>query len=358
MVAPEMEISQGGITFTRMNEVSVIILSWNSLDFLRRFLPSILEHTPADRARLVIADNGSTDGTVDWMRAEYPDIELVAFDHNHGYAGGYHKALENRAERYAILLNSDVEVVPGWLDELVDFMETHPDAGAVAPKILSYENRSDFEYAGAAGGWIDRFGYPFCRGRIFSAIEKDSGQYDEPARIFWASGACLMIRLEAYRKAGGLDPHFFAHMEEIDLCWRLHSTGYEVWFTPSTRIFHVGGGALPNESPRKLYLNFRNNLLLLKKNLPHHKQHRIILMRKILDGVAALQYLMKGKIAFSLSVLRAHRDFSRLWKREYEKYEARVHPHPERIEGWYNQSIVAAFFLAGRRRFSDLNRHR
>ncbi len=354
MVAPPMEISPGGSTFARMNEVSVIILSWNSLSWLRKFLPALLAHTPANIADLHVVDNGSSDGVADWLTQEHPEVIFRALDQNYGYAGGYKKAIEGINTKYVVLLNSDVEVTPGWITTLVSFMENHPLAGAVAPKILSYQNREYFEYAGAAGGWIDRYGYPFCRGRIFNKVEKDLGQFNEPAKVFWASGACLMVRVEAYLKAGELDPLFFAHMEEIDLCWRMHASGYEVWYDPDTVVLHVGGGTLPNESPRKLYLNFRNNLLLLRKNLPPDQKTSVILMRKILDGVAAIQYLAKGKPRFFFAVIRAHLDFNRLWKKEYADYQGKTHSNPSEIEGWFQGSIVSAFFLAGKQKFSDL----
>ncbi len=341
-----------------MNKVSVIILCWNSRSWLQKFLPSLIANTGAEIADLILVDNGSTDGTAEWLSIEYPAVILKVFNRNHGYAGGYKLAIENIESQYVVLLNSDVKVTPGWISQLVSFMDQHPLAGAVAPKILSYADHTSFEYAGAAGGWIDRYGYPFCRGRVFNSIEKDHGQYDQPAKVFWASGACMMVRTEAYRSAGELDPLFFAHMEEIDLCWRLHSHGYEVWYTPDSVIYHVGGGALPNESPRKLYLNFRNNLLMLRKNLPPDLQSGIMFTRKILDGVAAIQYLFKGKPTFFMAVLKAHRDFYRIWKKEYRNYSGVAHPSPNQLEGWYNHSIVTAFFLTGKKRFDQLTRHR
>jgi GT2 family glycosyltransferase len=306
----------------------------------------------------VVVDNGSTDGTAEWVGMEYPQVILKILDRNYGYAGGYKIALGEIETPYAVLLNSDVEVTPGWIENLVSFMDGHPQAGAVAPKIKSFAHRNQFEYAGAAGGWIDRYGYPFCRGRIFNSIESDLGQFEEPSRVFWSSGACMMIRTAAYHESGGLDPVFFAHMEEIDLCWRMHSSGYEVWYLPDALIYHVGGGALPNESPKKLYLNFRNNLLLLRKNLPANLMNRVLLTRKILDGVAALQYLLKGKPAFFMAVLKGHMDFYRIWKAEYRNYSGVTHPSPSGLEGWYNRSIVAAFFIAGKKRFGDLKLHR
>ncbi|MFA5815003.1 MAG: glycosyltransferase family 2 protein [Bacteroidales bacterium] len=341
-----------------MNQVSVIILCWNSLSYLQKFLPSLKAHTPAEIADIVVVDNGSSDGTSEWLSVEHPEIILKILDRNYGYAGGYKLAIDGIKSQYVVLLNSDVEVTPGWIGQLVSFMDQHPLAGAVAPKIRSFSDRSFFEYAGAAGGWIDRYGYPFCRGRIFNSMEQDKGQFEQPTRVFWASGACMMVRTDAYRISGELDPLFFAHMEEIDLCWRLHSNGYEVWYTPDSLIFHVGGGTLPNESPKKLYLNFRNNLLLLRKNLPSDMRARILLVRKILDEIAAIQYLLKGKPALFMAVLKAHRDFNRLWKKEYSNYSGPVHPAPFQLDGWYNRSIVAAFFIAHTKRFNELSHHR
>jgi GT2 family glycosyltransferase len=337
-----------------MNKVSVIVLCWNNLHFLRQFLPTLLTHTPSDIADILIVDNGSTDGTRDWLAEHHPLVSYRELGENFGYAGGYKLVMKEITTTYTVLLNSDVEVTGGWIERLVAFMDEHPKAGAAAPKIISFSDRKSFEYAGAAGGWIDRYGYPFCRGRIFSSIEADSGQYDQAARIFWASGACMMLRTEAYRLSGELDEHFFAHMEEIDLCWRMHNHGYEVWFVPESSVFHVGGGALPNESPRKLYLNFRNNLLLLRKNLPGKLRRRIMVTRKVLDGVAAIQYLFRGKPSFFMAVLKGHLDFYRLWSKEYRDYPIPVDAVPAQIEGWYNRSIVAAFFIRGIRRFSQL----
>lgn len=349
-----MEISQRGGTFTGMKQVSVVILCWNSLPFLKQFLPDLISHTPTDLADLVIVDNGSSDETQSWIRQNHPEIILKTLDRNYGYAGGYRIALDEIETPYSVLLNSDVLVTSGWLTGLTEFMNSHPECGAAAPKIRSFVARNQFEYAGSAGGWIDRFGYPFCRGRIFNSIEEDHGQFDTAAKVFWASGACMMVRMNAYHLAGGLDPHFFAHMEEIDLCWRMHSCGFEVWYTPDSLVFHVGGGSLPNESPGKLYLNFRNNLILLRKNLPGNLQQRIILARMILDGIAAVQFLVKGKPSFFFAVIKGHRHFKRLWKKEYENYTGPVHDFPDQLQGWYNKSVVFAFFLGGKKKFRDL----
>jgi len=337
-----------------MNQVSVIILGWNSLTYLQKFLPALIKNTPADLADIVVVDNCSSDNSIAWLADEYPQIIVHALDRNYGYAGGYNRALMKIETPYAVLLNSDVAVTPGWIDHLVNFMNQHPQAGAAAPKIRSFQQRDYFEYAGAAGGYLDRYGYPFCRGRIFDHIEKDHGQFDEPAKVFWASGACMMVRTEAFRVVGGFDSIFFAHMEEIDLCWRMQKCGYDIWYTPDSIIYHVGGGTLPNESPHKLFLNFRNNLLLLKKNLPLTIRFRVIFTRKILDGIAAIQYLIKGKPAFFMAVLKAHIDYYRLWKKYYSHRTGNKDGLSYPRSGWYKGSIVVAYFFRRKKTFDSL----
>ena len=354
MVTQEVEISKNRDILKMKPLVSIAILSWNSLDFLKKFLPVLVDRTPNNLAHIIIIDNGSTDGTAVWVTAQYPDIHLMVLDHNYGYAGGYAIALEKISTRYIVLLNSDIEVSENWLDGMIQFMEEHPDAAALAPKILSYQNPRQFEYAGAAGGWIDRFGFPFCRGRIFNSIENDNGQYPTPEKIFWASGACMLVRTEAYQKAGGLDPEFFAHMEEIDLCWRMQANGGEIWYYPDSSVYHVGGGTLPNESPYKLSLNFRNNLLLLYKNLNGSRRRRILFSRQVFDGIAAIQYLLKGKPQNFKAVLKAHAEFTRIRKEKYRNFKARVNLEPFGFSGYYGRSIVIAFFLRGIRFFRDL----
>jgi len=260
-------------------------------------------------AKVIIADNGSTDDSVAFLRAHFPRLRLILFEQNLGYTGGYNRALQQIEAKYYILLNSDIQVEPDWLEPLVSFMESHPLVGACMPKIRSLSQPDHFEYAGACGGFIDRLGYPFCRGRILSHIERDKGQYDTPIEIFWASGACLMIRSQLFHELGGFDERFFAHMEEIDLCWRAQLTGHQVWVIPQSRIFHVGGGTLPNDSPRKLYLNYRNNLWMLHKNLPARGRLYILTFRALLDFLSAFVYLIQGKFALFTAVFRAYRHF-------------------------------------------------
>ena len=251
-----------------MKKISIVILNWNGEEMLRAFLPSVLVCSSGRDVEVCVADNGSTDASCAMLEEEFPIVRLIRLDENYGFAEGYNRALSQIDAEYVILLNSDVEVTPDWLQPLTEFMDNHPEVAACQPKIMSYKKRDTFEYAGAAGGFIDKLGYPFCRGRIFDVVEKDEGQYDTPLPVFWATGAALMIRLDVYKQVGGLDGRFFAHMEEIDLCWRLRSRGYGIYCIPQSEVYHVGGATLKKENPRKTFLNFRNNLLMLYKNLP------------------------------------------------------------------------------------------
>lgn len=303
-----------------MNRTAVVILNWNGEGFLKKFLPTLVQCTPAETGAIIVADNGSTDGSVKLLAEQYPSVKTILFDKNYGFTGGYNRAfdkIKSAPERYGtfdyyLLLNSDVEVTPKWLEILTSFMDGHPNAGICSPKVLSYDRPEYFEHAGACGGMIDRFYFPYCRGRILSKIERDMGQYDTPAEVFWASGTSFMIRSELWHRLGGLDESFFAHMEEIDLCWRAKLTGKEVWVVPSAKIYHVGGGTLPNNSPQKLYLNFRNNLLMMEKNLPVASRNRIIFIRMWIDRAAAIAYLLMGKTDYFKSVVNAHKDFKKM----------------------------------------------
>ncbi|HIZ86881.1 MAG TPA: glycosyltransferase [Candidatus Coprenecus pullistercoris] len=298
---------------------AVVILNWNGKAYLEKFIPSVLEYLPENDV-LYVADNGSQDGSVEYLREKWHDrVRLIVLDRNYGFTGGYNRAfaeIYGSGQRFDcyLLLNSDVEVTPGWLDELERFMDTHPRCAVCAPKILSYGDRSLFEHAGASGGFVDRWYFPYCRGRILATVEKDTGQYDSAAKVFWASGAAFMIRSEVWHRLGGLDEAFFAHMEEIDLCWRAMLSGWEIWVDPASKVYHVGGGTLPNNSPGKLYLNFRNNLLMMYKNLPQRRRGRIIFSRMCVDGAIGLLYLITGRLSFLKAVLRAHRDYRRMRK--------------------------------------------
>lgn len=297
-----------------MKKAGVIILNWNGEKLLREFLGTVARTTVSDRADLIVADNGSTDGSVEYVRRQHPDVKLLRFEQNYGFAKGYNKAIELTGYEYTVLLNSDVETSEGWLEPLLAYMESTPGAGAAQPKILSWKERDRFEYAGAAGGYLDVNGYPWCRGRLFESLERDEGQYDspDPAPVAWASGACLIVRTAAYRSVGGLDENFFAHMEEIDLCCRLHAAGWDVAAITASKVWHVGGASLAQGNPRKVYLNFRNNLLLLHKNLPRRRGRRVLLRRRLYDTLAWAMMMAKADFKGAGAILRAHRDFRRM----------------------------------------------
>ena len=294
-------------------KLAVIILNWNGEDLLKRFLPPAVEFTQCDEADLIVADNGSTDCSVKWIEENFPDLKLIKFSENYGFAEGYNRAIDMTGYPYTILLNSDVEVTPGWWQPMLEFMEKNPDVGAVQPKIKSYFKRDYFEYAGAAGGYLDRLGYPYCRGRLFDRVEKDTGQYDgAPADVCWASGAALLVKTDLYLELGGLDPLFFAHMEEIDLCCRMLAAGYRVCAISDSQVFHVGGASLNQGNPKKTYLNFRNNLLLLYKNLPEAKRDKVLIKRRLADTVAFFMYLAKLDFDNAKAILKAHKDFRKM----------------------------------------------
>ena len=335
---------------------AIVILNWNGKAFLEAFLSPLLACiTATPEVEVVIADNNSTDGSVDFLRTHHPQLRLILFDQNWGYAGGYNRALQQIEARYYILLNSDIEVTPDWLPPLIAFMDTTPQAGICMPKIRSTTQRDHFEYAGACGGFIDRYGYPFCRGRILSRIEQDCGQYDAPMEVFWASGACLMIRATLFHELGGFDDRFFAHMEEIDLCWRAKLKGHQAWVVPQSIVFHVGGGTLPNDSPYKCYLNHRNNLWMLYKNLPKKKRFPILAARITLDHLSALIYLIQGKPALSAAVWRAHRHFwngrKEVSRQIVENASQNAMNHTKKTI--WSKSIVWHFFIHRKRRTFD-----
>lgn len=332
--------------------VKIVILNWNGRRHLERFLPSVM--SAGGGAGVVVADNGSSDGSLEFLRANYPEIELIAFDDNYGYAGGYNKALAAVEADAFVLLNSDVETPEGWLEPLVAMMASDAGIASVSPKILAYDSKDHFEYAGAAGGFIDVLGYPFCRGRILNAIEKDDGRYDDSREVFWSSGACMLVRASAFRDAGGFDEDFFAHMEEIDLCWRFHLKGYKVMVEPASHVYHVGGGTLPNNSPHKLYLNYRNNLSMLFKNLRRRGLVITMLVRLVLDGASAGVFLLQGRRDLFKVVWNAHCDFHRSRHRLHEKRRAvqgsRV---TGRVKTIFRGSIVWRY-MTGRRSFGNL----
>lgn len=330
------------------NRVAVVILNWNGLALLEKYLPSVVRHTPGLIADVIVADNGSTDGSVEYLRREFPDLRVITFDTNYGFAEGYNRAISAVAPhyKYSVLLNSDVEVKDDWLTPLWQFMEAHPRAGACQPTIRALKEPGSFEYAGAAGGFLDRHGYPYCRGRIFDTVEEDRGQYDTPMQVFWASGAALMVVNRVYLDCGGLDREFFAHMEEIDLCWRILLSGREVWAVPAGHVYHLGGGSLPASNPRKTYLNFRNNLLMLHKNLPDSCRRGVLFRRRLLDSLAWLKFVLGGDMENASAVLRAHRDF-RTMRKAYTR-------HPKQNLLNVDTNIIFDYFIRNRRTYSSL----
>lgn len=297
-----------------MRKVSVVILNWNGAEMLRTFLPSVVKYTNPELAEVCVADNGSTDNSVDIVRNEFPSVRFISFKENYGFAEGYNKVMDNVDTDYIVLLNSDVEVTEGWVEPILSYMESHKDVAACQPKILSYHDKKKFEYAGASGGYIDKYGYPFCRGRVFDSLETDNGQYDTPADIFWASGAAMFVRRDVYVAVGGLDPKFFAHMEEIDLCWRLLSRGYRLVCIPESKVYHVGGATLKKENPKKTYLNFRNNLLMMYKNLPSDELRKVMIVRCFLDYLAVVFYILKFDFSNVTAVVKARKDYSSMRK--------------------------------------------
>jgi len=331
-------------------KIAVVILNWNGKSFLEKFLPSVVMHS-SDIADVVVADNASTDGSVDFLRSAFPGVRLIENPENGGFSKGYNDALRQIDAEYYVLLNSDVEVTEGWIEPVIAMMDTDPTIAACQPKIRSLLDREKFEYAGAAGGFIDAYGYPFCRGRIFDVLESDEGQYDDSCEIFWATGACLFVRSERYHALGGLDEDFFAHMEEIDFCWRLKSAGYRIMFCPDATVFHVGGGSLPKVSPRKTYLNFRNNLLLLVKNLPAKKLGGVLFVRCFLDIFAVLKFLLKGRVGDAGAIWSAHAHFLRSLPRFLKKRRELAQGSVGQV---YGGSIVYEHFVRGVSEFSGL----
>jgi GT2 family glycosyltransferase len=332
-----------------MKKVAIVILNWNGKKWLHKFLPSLLEHTPLDLAEIIVADNASTDHSVDFLNQHYPNIQQIHLDKNYGFTGGYNRALARLEHEYFVLLNSDIEVSKHWLEPIIQRMDHDHNIAACQPKILSYNQKDHFEYAGASGGMMDWLGYPFCRGRIFHTSEKDEGQYNDARKIFWATGACMFVRGKVYHKMGGLDEHFFAHMEEIDLCWRMQNEGYDIWVDPKSVVYHVGGGTLQSDNPRKTYYNFRNNLLLIIKNQDFTKAYFIIFLRLILDGIAGLQFLFQGKFAHTWAIVQAHFAFY-VQQFQYQKYRSQHNP----LKSIYPNSILWAYFVKGKKKFRDL----
>ena len=334
-----------------MKRTKIVILNWNGRKHLERFLPTLVENTP--EAGIVIADNGSTDDSLIFIKNRFPQVEIITMERNFGFAEGYNRALKQVEADYFLLLNSDVEVPAGWIVPLIETLDTHPEVAAVSPKIRSFAEPERFEYAGAAGGFIDCLGYPFCRGRILDSIETDEGQHDDAREVFWASGACMLVRSEVFRLLDGFDADFFAHMEEIDFCWRAQLAGYKIRVEPRSMVFHVGGGTLPNDNPQKIYLNFRNNLCMLFKNLSPFTFWPVLFTRMVLDGAAAIVFLLQGKPAFFKKVFRAHLDFHKQRKSLHRKRRIIQQQRIARPHGIFRGSIVLCHAF-GRRKFGHM----
>ena len=328
--------------------IAVVILNWNGTELLKQFLPSVVECS--SEATVYLADNASTDGSVDYVKNNFPSVKIIQNTVNGGYAKGYNDALTNLSEDIFILLNSDVLVTPNWLQPISTIFNENTLAAAVQPKILDHKKPEYFEYAGAAGGFIDKFAYPYCRGRIFDNLEKDLGQYDDEIEIFWASGACLAIRSEVYNEIGKLDEDYFSHQEEIDLCWRLNNYGYKVLYTPRSVVYHVGGATLETIDPKKTYYNFRNSLFNILKNVPTNKLFLVLILRMKLDGIAAFKFLFELKLKHFAAVFQAHMSFYK----NLNKFIKKRKKIPKK-ENYYSKiSVVCRNYGLGQKKFSDL----
>jgi GT2 family glycosyltransferase len=334
-----------------MPEIAVVILNYNGKAYLERYLPVLLQHSRGI-AGVIVADNASRDNSVAFLKEYYPEVRVIKNPRNEGFSTGYNLALKQIEADYYVLLNSDIEVTANWILPVIDLMEKDPLIAACQPKIKAIHAPGHFEYAGAGGGFIDKFGYPFCRGRIFQEIEEDQGQYDDAVEVFWASGACMFVRAALFHQFGGLDDSFFAHMEEIDFCWRMKNKGYKIMYCPDAVVYHVGGGTLPKISSRKTYLNFRNNLSLLYKNLPQNRLFRVIFIRLILDGVASVKFLVEGGFGDFLAVARAHLHFYRKLPSLAMKRE-KIKPH--KVGQMYQKNIVIQHFIKKKSKFTDLD---
>lgn len=340
-----------------MLKLAIVILNWNGKEMMQKYLPSVIECSEMEDVEVIVADNDSTDGSVEMLHQDFPNIRTIVLDRNYGFADGYNRALENVESEYYLLLNSDVEIrQKEWVKPMLEYMDKHPQTGACQPKLLSLKHPDEFEYAGGAGGFIDKYGYPFCRGRIFNVVEKDKGQYDDTVPLLWATGAALFVRAEDYWDAGGLDGRFFAHMEEIDLCWRIRTLGKSVVCIPQSTAYHLGGATLGKENPRKTFLNFRNNLLMLYKNLPEKDLHTVMRAKYWLDMLAAFVFLLKGETGNFKAVWRARKEFEQIQKdfaddRARNLSRSKTGHVPERK----SYSILWQFYIKGHKTFKDLN---
>ena len=332
-------------------KVAVVILNWNGKDFLAKFLPDVIKHSQ-EVTEVIIADNASSDDSIEFLIKNFPTIRIIVNKQNGGYAKGYNDALAQIEADYYVLLNSDIEVTPGWIKPIIKLLETDQQIVACQPKLVSFYEREKFEYAGASGGYIDKYGYPFCRGRLFQSLETDEGQYDDIVEVFWATGACLFVRSATFHELGGLDERFFAHMEEIDFCWRAKNAGFKIMVCPESKVYHVGGGTLPKKSWKKTYLNMRNNNIMMFKNLPSDRLFPVFASRMILDGVAAIKFLFDGGIMDFWAVIKAHwKFFSLIPQLKKERKSANL----QFTSNVYRKNIVFEYFILKKKKFSDLD---
>lgn len=335
-------------------KVAVVILNWNGKSFLEKFLPIVIKYS--SNAQIIVADNQSSDDSVSFLKQHFPAVRIIINPSNDGFSTGYNLALKQVEAEYYVLLNSDVEVTEKWIEPIIDLMDSNKQIAACQPKILDYNHKTTFEYAGAAGGFMDKYGYPFCRGRIFNSLEEDKGQYNNSTEVFWATGACMFVRAEAFWKVGGFDDDYFAHMEEIDVCWRMKNIGYQIYVEPKSYVYHVGGGTLNKLSPRKTFLNFRNNLITLTKNASPRFLFFKIIYRMILDGVAAFKFLAEGHGSHFIAVIKAHFSFyahlpSTLKKRDEMRL---MDEFKDATTGVYTENIVFTHFVKGVKNYNEL----
>lgn len=328
-------------------KIAVVILNWNGVKLLEQFLPSVIQYSP--EADIYVADNASTDNSLKYLNENFPSVKIVKNESNFGFAGGYNEALKHIDASVYALINSDIEVTENWLQPIITTFENEENTVIIQPKILDYKNKTYFEYAGAAGGFIDKYGFPYCRGRLFDTLEKDEGQYDDNCNLFWASGACFFIRAKVFHELKGFDADFFAHQEEIDLCWRVINKGYAIKYNSKSKVFHVGGATLQQGNPRKTELNFRNSLLMLTKNLPKKELYKVLFIRMILDGIAGIQFLLKGKINHFWAIIKAHGAFYTLYSSNFKKREG------FQTEKYYTvKSIVYLYFIKNIKTFKTI----
>ena len=334
--------------------IAVAVLNWNGRALLEEYMPSVVAHSAPHPVYVI--DNDSTDDSLSYLEKAFPEVQIIQTGANLGYAGGYNTGLKEISENFAVLLNSDVRTTPGWLNPIAEHFKTHPNCAALQPKVLWDRDHESFEYAGAAGGYLDSLGYPFCRGRVLNELEKDIGQYNDPRQVFWATGATLAVRTDVFIELGGLDPMLFAHMEEIDLCWRMQRAGYSIWVQPESKVYHLGGATLNANSPQKTYLNFRNNLIMIVKNLPHFTALGLVFIRLLLDGLAGIKFILEGKPLHTWAIVRAHFGFYARFT-QVQRARAKTSKYGfkplHQLSGTYSGSMVWQFYINKKKRFSD-----